>query len=618
VKFTGERYLPEVDGPEISYEHWHRYLYAAQFVAAKRVLDVASGEGFGSDLLAATAEHVIGVDSDPETIAHASKTYRRSNLEFLCGSAEAIPLTSEHTFDVVVSYETIEHLAEQQQRRFGAEIKRVLKPNGICIISTPNKLHYSDEANYNNPFHVREYYEAEFVSYLRCFFQMVYILGQRVYPTSYIWSHTATTQQSYECQIAFSDGRFQPVSGDQKELRYMIAVCSDTELTVPSNSVLLDISERAIRFRLQQLAEKERVVQCQRGEIEAIQQEQAAQRRAAEEQQALQRGLWELARERDALQRDVFTLRQQQAAAKRATLERRIAALADERETLTREVVDLREVAEKQAEMDCRLQELTEANEAAERELAHLREVARDRAAMDRQLQELIQANEAAEAELARLRAAAQTQAEMSCRLQELTQANEAAEREVSELRRTVAEQAEQLTALTTHAEPSALREQELRELLVDAHQQLLRRDVEIEATLGAMLRHRAPIVPRTIRHQNLIEQVRAVARASLPENANILVVSLGDDAFLHLDGLHAWPFPQAADGTSADYSLPNGLAAIDHLEALRAQGADFLLVPHTGVGWLATFPELQQHLERRHRLVARRPNICTIFALSD
>src|SRR5262249_16953249 len=103
---TGERYLPLLGEPEvtfaacqIAYEHWHRYLYASQFVAGKEVLDVASGEGYGSDLLARAAKHVVGVDADPEAVRHAGSKYLRPNLEFRCGLAEAIPCEGQGLFD---------------------------------------------------------------------------------------------------------------------------------------------------------------------------------------------------------------------------------------------------------------------------------------------------------------------------------------------------------------------------------------------------------------------------------------------------------------------------------------------------------------------------------------
>ena len=74
---TGERYLPEIDGAYIAYEHWHRYLFATQFVSGKTVLDVASGEGYGSALLARFVAAVVGVDLDPEAVAHAPQVSAR-------------------------------------------------------------------------------------------------------------------------------------------------------------------------------------------------------------------------------------------------------------------------------------------------------------------------------------------------------------------------------------------------------------------------------------------------------------------------------------------------------------------------------------------------------------
>src|SRR5262245_61886652 len=98
---TGERFLPEMNGAYIAYEHWHRYLFATQFAKGKTVLDVACGEGYGSNQLATSAARVVGVDVDPETVRHASATYRADNLIFHCGPAEQIPISGEHLFDLV-------------------------------------------------------------------------------------------------------------------------------------------------------------------------------------------------------------------------------------------------------------------------------------------------------------------------------------------------------------------------------------------------------------------------------------------------------------------------------------------------------------------------------------
>ena len=187
MKFTGERFIPELDLSQISYEHWHRYLYATQFVKDKVVLDIACGEGYGSFLLSESTKKVFGVDIDPATINHASSRYIKDNLEFKVGSTGKIPIKGEKIFDVIVSFETIEHVAEKEQKQFLAEVKRLLKSDGLFIVSTPNKLLYTDVPEYKNEFHIKEFYIDEFKSFLESTFKNVNILGQKIYPVSYIW-----------------------------------------------------------------------------------------------------------------------------------------------------------------------------------------------------------------------------------------------------------------------------------------------------------------------------------------------------------------------------------------------------------------------------------------------
>src|SRR5438067_11310347 len=76
IEWTGERCVPWTDDLQVIYEHYHRYAFAARFAAGKRVLDLASGEGYGSALLAATAERVVGLDIDPATVEHARRRDR--------------------------------------------------------------------------------------------------------------------------------------------------------------------------------------------------------------------------------------------------------------------------------------------------------------------------------------------------------------------------------------------------------------------------------------------------------------------------------------------------------------------------------------------------------------
>ena len=187
---SGERFSPGAGTPENAYEHWHRYLWARAVCGGKRVLDVASGEGYGSFLLAGVARLVVGVDVSPAAVEHSRSEYSAENLEFLVGRAEALP-TGPAAFDVVVSFETIEHLGEPEQSRFLAEVKRVLVPGGTLVVSTPDREAYAEELPEVNEFHQREFSPPEFRALLEGHFKHVRFLGQRI----------------YSCVVSLADGR---------------------------------------------------------------------------------------------------------------------------------------------------------------------------------------------------------------------------------------------------------------------------------------------------------------------------------------------------------------------------------------------------------------------------
>jgi ubiquinone/menaquinone biosynthesis C-methylase UbiE len=203
LTFTGERFLPACTG-EIAYEHWHRYAFARRFVAGKRVLDAACGEGYGSALLGEAAASVVGVDIDGATIAHALTRYGNGGrVRFIEGSCIELPLP-DASIDVVVSFETIEHLREEDQPRMVAEFARVLSPGGVVVISSPNKRLYSDERNYVNEFHLHELYRDGLARLLTPAFS-----GQRWYHQSIgtwsgIWSEDAAADA--EAWIGSADG----------------------------------------------------------------------------------------------------------------------------------------------------------------------------------------------------------------------------------------------------------------------------------------------------------------------------------------------------------------------------------------------------------------------------
>lgn len=172
--WTGER-LETFITNETMTEHLHRYALAMEFIAGKKVLDIACGEGYGTNLMAKKASHVTGVDIEATIISNAKKKYSKQNIEFITGSIENIPAT-DNQFDVVVCFETLEHTAEHSKML--AEIKRVLQTDGFLIISTPDKLNYTDNTGYKNPFHIKELYENEFKDLLNSYFTYTYFYRQ--------------------------------------------------------------------------------------------------------------------------------------------------------------------------------------------------------------------------------------------------------------------------------------------------------------------------------------------------------------------------------------------------------------------------------------------------------
>lgn len=178
---SDERLLPTMAGGIVR-EHLHRYAVAFPLAAGCDVLDIACGEGYGANLLAAHARSVTGIDIDLATVAGAQRRYGRSNLRFLRGEGGSIPL-ADATIDLAVSFETIEHISDQE--RFLGELRRVLRPEGVLLISTPDAALYR-RGQGPNPFHVRELTQAEFVALLRREFRRVGVARQRLVSGSII------------------------------------------------------------------------------------------------------------------------------------------------------------------------------------------------------------------------------------------------------------------------------------------------------------------------------------------------------------------------------------------------------------------------------------------------
>ena len=175
MEFTGERIVPGRVDADLLNEHICRYRFARLLVEDKVVLDVGSGVGYGSKILAEKASSVLAVDVSEEAVRYAGRKYAARNIEMMVGDGEGLPLAGE-SVDVAVSFELIEHLQGQQAHLL--ELGRVLKPDGLTVISTPNRIFYSQESHQANPFHTREFAFQEFLDSLKSVFSSVEIYFQ--------------------------------------------------------------------------------------------------------------------------------------------------------------------------------------------------------------------------------------------------------------------------------------------------------------------------------------------------------------------------------------------------------------------------------------------------------
>jgi SAM-dependent methyltransferase len=226
LEFTGERFTPECVR-EIWYEHFHRYAFAADLVGGLKVLDAACGEGYGSALLATVADSVTGVDVSAGAIEHAKARYTAETLEFRVSDCLSLPFGDDE-FDCVVSFETLEHLEDHDGLM--TEFRRVLKPAGFLLLSSPDKAIYTDLQQHENEFHLRELYRDEFEALLGRFFPAFRLLGQKLVFQSAIWSlgnaPGVTFHQEIEGKVAaFPELHHAPV--------YLIALCAADDSLLP-------------------------------------------------------------------------------------------------------------------------------------------------------------------------------------------------------------------------------------------------------------------------------------------------------------------------------------------------------------------------------------------------
>ena len=231
--FTGERFLPECAG-EMIYEHWHRYLIVREYVAGKRVLDVASGEGYGSHLLSNTATHVVGVDISAEAVAHANSRYGGERLRYVAASCTQVP-EPDASFDIIVSFETIEHITEHEA--FLREVDRLLAPDGVFVISSPNRPEYSDKTGYKNEFHIKELDRTELKMLVDPHFPAQAWFAQRAAFHSMLWPLDATAASAVALTADGEEGYPEPM--------YFVVFCArDQSVSATVKSELSLVTDR--------------------------------------------------------------------------------------------------------------------------------------------------------------------------------------------------------------------------------------------------------------------------------------------------------------------------------------------------------------------------------------
>jgi SAM-dependent methyltransferase len=225
-EWTGEQFLPAERDAAGVYQHVHRYMYISEFLKGKRVLDAASRDGSGSNILAGAAASVVGIVADARTADGARDRYKKPNLEFTCESIDTIPL--DHSFDAIVFFDAIDSEAVL------TDVKRLLTRDGLFIVSVPCRDENSVE---------------DLRKVLMRHFSTAQIFAQGVYGVSIIEPAEATANTTFK-QIAMTrEGASRPVPS------HLIGIAADSRLTI------LELGSIFTDQRNDLLKEKEKMIE---------------------------------------------------------------------------------------------------------------------------------------------------------------------------------------------------------------------------------------------------------------------------------------------------------------------------------------------------------------------
>jgi ubiquinone/menaquinone biosynthesis C-methylase UbiE len=239
IEFTGERVVPGEVNADLWAEHFARYAFASRFAGGKRVLDLGCGTGYGTAELSNRARMVVGIDNSADAIAYARAHYAPPNTRWLQAHAAALPVAA--SFDLITAFEVIEHLSDWPALL--TEARRVLAPDGLFLVSTPNKLYYAETRTETgpNPFHAHEFTYAEFSEAIRAVFPNAIILLQN--------QMEAVAFYSPQLAIHTNEARLDSTRGGPDQAAFFLAACPAADLPPLSNFFYVPRATNLLRER---------------------------------------------------------------------------------------------------------------------------------------------------------------------------------------------------------------------------------------------------------------------------------------------------------------------------------------------------------------------------------
>jgi SAM-dependent methyltransferase len=243
MNFTGERVVPGQVSDDLWAEHISRYEYASKWARHAHVLDIGCGTGYGTARLAGSAVNVTGIDTSHEAIAHAREVYPAPNISFACADAAHLPF-AKNSYHLITAFEVIEHM--HQWREMLQEAHRVLRPDGVFFVSTPNRTYYTQSrgAEGPNPFHVHEFDLDEFSMAL-----------SDAFPYSAILLQNQTTGFAFYRYGGepHADAKFETCAGTESDACFFLGVCAHRPLPTLPNFVYIPRASNALKDREQHI-----------------------------------------------------------------------------------------------------------------------------------------------------------------------------------------------------------------------------------------------------------------------------------------------------------------------------------------------------------------------------